>query len=134
MRTINATNPNIPLTITGLVTSTAALPSDNGNFPGLTVGGVGDVIFDNPIILDSTVVVDSGSMSLAGQATLTASSLTVNSGATLVIDNSSTNIANRVAAAIPITLAGGTLLYKANTQSGAVSTETLGSITLNWRR
>ena len=97
----------------------------------MTIGG-GNVVFDSPIVLDNTVVVDAGTMTLAGQATLTSTGLAVNPGATVVINNTATNTANRIAAAVPISLTGGTLIYEANTTPGAVSTETFGSITLNW--
>ncbi len=131
LRSINATNPNIPFTITGLVTSTAALANVPGETPGLTIGG-GNVVFDSPIVLDNTVVVDAGTMTLAGQATLTSTGLAVNPGATLAINNTATNTTNRVAASVPISLTGGTLIYEANTTPGAVSTETFGTVTLNW--
>ena len=129
-RSIDDSNTNAPLTITGMVTATAALASAGGSNPGMTTGGTGNVIFDNPIVINNAAVVNSGTTTLAGQATLTATNLIVNPGATLVIDNTTTNNANRIADAIPIAL-GGTLFYKANTAPGAVSTETLGAVTLN---
>jgi autotransporter-associated beta strand protein len=68
-------------------------------------------------------------LTLSGNGSIqNTSALTINGGATLTLDNTGTNLADRVADTLGITSNGGTINLLGN--SGAATTETLGTLTL----
>src|SRR5262249_28306677 len=72
--------------------------------------------------------VSAGNLVLAGNSALTGTSnVTLNPGGTLTLDNTGTNLGNRVNDGASVTLNGGTLVYLGN--ASANSTETLGAVT-----
>ncbi len=71
-----------------------------------------------------------GTLTLAGNGTILTSTvaITVTDGATLVLDNTTTNVATRVPAALAITLSGGSLQFIVNSATPLV--ESVGVVTL----
>ena len=128
VRTVVATTPGLPFTFSGVVSSTAALAGSANT--GFTKAGPGTVDFTGPISLDNSVTVGQGTMDLSGGGSLFATGLTVGTTSTLLVDNTTVNNANRLSAAMPITLSGGTISYLGSNTAGLTSTQTLGPVTL----
>ena len=78
-----------------------------------------------PALIVNPTGLSSGSITVA--ATTPVSAITVNPGGALTLDNTGTNIVNRLSATEGIALNGGTLNYLG--AAGASSTQTLGAIT-----
>ena len=79
------------------------------------------------------LIVNGGTVDVGNTATgqLTAvASLTVNTGGTLNIDDTTHSASNRVPAAVPINLTGGTLTFTGTTTAATPTTESIGNITL----
>ena len=68
-------------------------------------------------------------LSLYGTASNT-SSITVNPGSAMIIDNSLANITNRVTGTAPVSLKEASLTYLATNQPGVVSSQSFGALTL----
>jgi len=90
--------------------------------------------FTSPVALNNSVTVFQGTLALAGGGSLTASSFIVDPGATLLLDNSTTNNANRLGDSMPITLNGGKIDYRGNNTAGFLSTENLWADQLESRK
>ncbi len=146
-----------PLTLSGAVslvsatttTLTIANPTyitvsggigDNFTDQSLTKSGTGFLVLTAPNTYSGNTTVNDGSLILTGQGELVnTTSITLNPGGTLDLDNTSgnattTNTANsnlpdRVYDGATIALTGGTLLFRG--YAGAASTETLGAVTIN---
>ena len=128
-RTISATNAALPFTFTGLVTSAAGLITASDR-PKQNRSRQPDI--HQPHRAQQHRNRKSGHHDLERrQHSVTASSLTLNPGATLVLDNSTTNNANRISDTMPIIMSGGTIDFVGNNAAGAESTETVGTVTLN---
>jgi autotransporter-associated beta strand protein len=77
-----------------------------------------------------TTLVEGGTLNLAGSGTMASTSYVVDQGATLQLDNSGTNLANRLPDSAAITLNGGTFSFIGTNTAGAASSETVGTVTL----
>ena len=121
-RTLIATNTADNLTFTGVITG-----------PGsLSKSGPGTVVFTSPDTRTSSLTINQGTLDLSGNGSEVASSgITVNPGATLTLDNTITNNANRIGGAVPITLAGGTFNFLGNNAANTATTQTLAAVTIN---
>ena len=107
------------LTFTGVWTS-------NG---GYTKIGPGNLIIQNSDARTSTTAIAGGTLTLqAGGQLLLTSSLTINEGGTLVVDNTVSNNADRIGDGIPVHMAGGTLTYLGSNVAQTASSETMGSL------
>ena len=107
------TIPN-PLEIDAGTTATRTLiatnTADNFTFTGVIPGPVpcqirpGTVVFTSSDTRTSSLTINQGTLDLSGNGSEVASSgITVNPGATLTLDNTITNNANRIGGAVPIT-------------------------------
>lgn len=110
---------------------TATLSSDLTGAFSLTKTGAGTLDYQgNGSGLTGDVAVNGGTLRLSGNGVLTgASTIIFSNRGTLTLDNTATNLADRVSA--PVTSYGGTLNF---THAGAAATdytETLGALTLN---
>lgn len=110
---------------------TATVGSDLTGAFNLTKAGAGTLDYQgNGSGLTGAVAVNGGSLRLSGNGVLTgASAITLGNRGTLTLDNTATNLADRLTASI--TSNGGTLNF---THAGAAATnytETLGALTLN---
>src|SRR5436190_3347811 len=93
----------------------------------LVTGGAGRMVLAGPATYTGTTNVTAGALLLTGAGAITnTSAVTVASRARLTFDNSTTNLANRLADSAPITLGGGTLSYAGN---AAAWRATLGATT-----
>ncbi len=143
---INATNTSFNFTLSGNIGGAlgatgvleAGLPSLGGvvpsNSPGTVVLNTAETYAGGAA---GTLFVNQGTLSLSGSGTVLngaafAGAITVNPGATLLLDNTTTNNVNRLSdtATVGITLNGGTFLYKGTNTAGALSAETLGNLTI----
>src|SRR5205085_395271 len=120
----NFTISSVPyLTLTGTI----------GGTGGLTKVGGGSIELDASETYTGNTVVTAGNLVVKQVGQLYAgtlpgtTSMTVNPGATLVLDNTGTNVSAR-AANVPITLKGGGLAYVGNNIPGVVSTDALGAV------
>ena len=90
----------------------------------------GNLVLTSADSSTSTIVINGGTLTLAGRQCTPATSLsgiTVNAGGTLTLDNTGTNITIRLADNAPVTLGGGTLNFLGNKATN--STEAIGAIT-----
>jgi fibronectin-binding autotransporter adhesin len=102
-----------------------------GGFGALTLAGTGTLLLTNAASFSGAVVIAGGTLDLAGfgsLATPTTSSITVDSGGTLMFDDTLANVPLRLAVATPIVLNGGTLSFQG--AAGLTSTLTAGALTL----
>ena len=121
-RTIVATSTTNKLTFTSVITGPGAL----------STSGPGNLVFTNPDTRTSSLTINQGTLTLTSNGSEIASSgITVTPGATLTLDNTTTNNANRIGAAVPVTLAGGTFNFLGNNAANTATTQTLGAVTVN---
>ena len=115
--TINASNPasiNAPISGSG----------------GLIINGdgtTGQTTLSAVNTYTGSTIVQAGTLLLNGNGTLASTNYTINQG-TLKLDNSGTNVTNRIPDAATITMNGGTFAFQGN--AAANSTETISTITL----
>ncbi|HND55513.1 MAG TPA: autotransporter-associated beta strand repeat-containing protein, partial [Pirellulaceae bacterium] len=99
---------------------------------GFVAAGPGAVILSAASTGSGPVTIDGGELRLNGAGTLnsaaTGQAITVTTGGSLVLDNTTTAVANRVADSTTTSLAGGSIRFLAG--SGA-NTETIGGVTLS---
>src|SRR5262249_35050462 len=119
---ISNTQANNPLTLTGIISGAANLVKLGA---GTVVLGAAESYTGNPNIMVGTLSL-AGSGSLTGTpGTQTTAGIMVSVNASLTLDNTGTNLADRLGDAIPITLFGGTLNYQGSNTAGVASTETV---------
>lgn len=145
LRNVNASDsyaldPAEDLLITALISNGSINVNGDGGRSGtvaLTNGGnsyaggttvTGQTIDFNASFTNGTNVLVSGTLVARGGGVLGTGAVAVNSGATLVLDNTST-IANRIGNAAALTITGGTLTLIGN--AGAAVTEQVGALTIN---
>ena len=130
------------LTVTGIVSGSASL----------TKVGAGTLVLQAPSTFTNNVTVSAGTLTLQGAnaytgattvgttagltlnllgSILNTSGITVNTGATLTIDNNtSAYVATRIATGTTVNLNGGNLTYVANNNIGFNTSATLGTVNL----
>src|SRR5262249_24580872 len=109
------TDVNAPSYVVPIDSGTMTLFRSTGaaNPYSLTKSGVGTLTLTSATPLTGGISVLGGTLVLAGSAAAPGStSLTVAAGATLILDNTATNVANRISDTAPVTLSGGTLIFK----------------------
>ena len=99
-----------------------------GAFP-LIKNRAGTVTMTAANTMSSTATINGGTLTLSGSGALAsiATSFTINLGATLTLDNSSTAVASRLPDALALTMNGGNFNFIGNT--AALSSETTGALT-----
>ncbi len=98
--------------------------------PFQKVGG-GNLVLTNAVVQTGRDTISDGTLTLSGGGSIAAgNSIVVNPNATLTLDNTGTNSGSRIGSAIPITLNGGTFNFIGNTSPFAISSQTIGGITL----
>ena len=78
--------------------------------------------------MSSTTTINAGTLALSGSGSAVSTTITVNLGGTLTLDNSTTAVASRLGDALALTLNGGNFNFIGN--SAGVSSETAGALTL----
>lgn len=126
--TLNLTQNAVISVATGL---TATLSSDLTGAFNLTKSGAGTLDYQgNGSGLTGAVAVNGGTLKLSGNGVLTsATDISLSNRGILTLDNTATNLADRVAA--PINSSGGTLNFTHAGAAGTNYTETFGTLTLN---
>ena len=102
--------------------------SDNGNHFAITKVGGGQLTYWSPVTYSGPTTVTAGPLVLAGEGTLTQSTVTVAVNAELCLDDTAADVSNRYPG--NVNLYGGTFLYLANNNPGVIATDTLGTINL----
>ncbi len=102
----------------------------HGSF-ALNKAGLGTVsITGNQNTFTGALNVNQGKLTLSGAGVIpTTAALTINPGGTFRLDNSVTNVTDRLAATMPVTMQGGT--FQIDGLTTAASAEQLGALTLN---
>ena len=126
---------NNPGALTSILGTDFIVPVDPGDATlfrtsaaaNLLTAGLGRVMFTGNNTYAGTTTVSAGELLLGQTGTLATSGITLSTGGTLTLDNTVTNNNNRLPDVAPITLAGGTLNYLANS---AGSTEAIGVVTV----
>ena len=96
---------------------------------GITKAGAGALVLSGANTYSGATTVNAGTLSLKDSGTCLNSAFTVNSGATLTLDNSGANNASRLANATALTLNGGSFNFIGS--PSAAASETAGALTLN---
>ena len=92
------------------------------------LGGSSTLTLAGTSTYTGSTIVSAGNLVLAGNSALTGTTnVTLNQGGTLTLDNTGTNLADRINDSATVTLNGGTLIFLGN--ASANSTETLGAVT-----
>ena len=96
---------------------------------GITKTGAGSVYFTNTNTLSGALVVQSGVLNLSGaNGKLSAvPSITINAGATLILDNTAGENFTRIPAGAPVTLNGGELKFLSSTNNSSQQAGTLNA-------
>ncbi len=113
----------------GATTSFDGVIQNGAGTVGLVKEGTGTLTLTNTDTYSGTTAVNGGTLALAGAAgSVTLSTVTINDGSRLLLDNSAANNTNRVSDTLALTLNGGELAVTGN--SSANTTESLGALTL----
>lgn len=123
--TTGAAGSALILNATGNVTQTAAI----GGSGGLTQQGAGTTTLTQVNTYGGATAVNAGSLIFNGSGSAASSSgFTVNEGATLTLDNTATNVIDRISG--PLTLAGGEFVFKGSNVAATNASETMGILNL----
>ncbi len=123
--TTGAAGSALILNAVGNVTQTAAI----GGSGGLTQQGAGTVTLNQANTYSGATAVNAGALTFDGSGSaVNSSGFTVNEGATLTLDNSLTNVTNRING--PLTLAGGEFVFKGSNVAATNASETMGILNL----
>ncbi len=113
-----ANNNATPFALSGVLSGAA------GN--NLTLGGRGTFTFSNANTYSGSTSVFTGGLTLNGTGSiLNTSAISLNAGTSLVLDNTATNVANRIADNLTITTKGATISFIGNAGTTA---ETVGTL------
>ena len=111
----------------GLANSAGGAVSTTAN---LIQSGPGNLVLTGGNDYNGTTTISNGTLTLSGGGTATSSlNFVVDQGGTLTLDNTGTNVNNRLAGTTTLTLNGGTVNFLGN--ASAASTLSLGAIYLN---
>jgi fibronectin-binding autotransporter adhesin len=115
-----ANNTASPFTVNGIISGPAA--------NNLTIGGTGVTAFSGANTYGGSTNVFTGTLNLTGNgAILNSSAISLNAGTSLTLDNSATNINQRIGATTGITSRGGIFSLIGN---GIATNQTVGTLTL----
>ena len=131
--TVSITFQNIAVgaNVAAVPTVSAAILSGNVTIPSITPTlGSGNLVLTGAETFTGATTVNQGTLTLNGGGQLAATiGVTVNPGASLTLDNTATNNADRINDAATLTLAGGAFNFLG--AANAASTEVLSSLTVN---
>jgi len=119
------------LNVTNLVEAEiAGTLGENFTAQQIAKNGTGILIISSPVYTSNTVTVNAGQIIIRGNGTmLNVGTFNVNAGASLIIDNSGTNLINRIGDLATITLSAGDLVFIG--AAGTTSTEFVGTVNAN---
>ncbi|MFA4916765.1 MAG: autotransporter-associated beta strand repeat-containing protein, partial [Syntrophales bacterium] len=125
----------------GVLTGTTSYAVESGTISAILGGGLtlikstaGTVTITSPCVYTGATTINAGTLILKDSGTAILSAFTINSGATLTLDNSGTNNTNRLADASAVTLYGGNFNFIGSPSADAYETAgalTLGSASIN---
>ncbi len=120
----------------GTLTATTSYTLEKGTISAILAGAVAVTKNTNNTVtltgvntISSTTTINAGTLVISGSGSAVSTTITVNLGGTLTLDNSSTAVASRLGDALALTLNGGNFNFLGN--SAAAASETTGALTLS---
>ncbi len=126
----HSTNPGTSTLTLGLGIYSGVILNTGQTVALTKSGNAGELILGGVNTYSGPTTINSGKVTLSGNGSAVNSAFTINSGATLSLDNSTTRVADRIGDTLPLTMNGGEFTYLGNNNAGS-NTETAGALIFN---